>query len=84
MTPILIAAEQHHGTTDSLRVLTWNIGAWCSNYYLKKLIIALFSPPSDLAWIMMKDACLFVTMSVLFFFGGGLNLHYTNKSKIYP
>lgn len=53
VTPILIAAEQHHGTTGSLRVLTWNTGAWCTNYYLKKLIIALFSPPSDPATMMM-------------------------------
>lgn len=53
VTPILIAAEQHHGTTASLRGLTWNIGACCSNYHLKKLIIALFSP--SVPAVMMKD-----------------------------
>ena len=57
VTPILIAAERHRGTTGSLRGLTWNIGAWRSNYYPKKLIIALFSPPPDPAvmMMMMKD-----------------------------
>lgn len=54
VTQILIAAEWHRGTTGSLRGLTWNIGAWRSNYYPKKLIIALFSPPPDPA-MMMKD-----------------------------
>ena len=53
VTPILIAAEQHRGTTGSLRGLTWNIDAWRLNCYPKKLIIALFSPPPDPAVMMM-------------------------------